>query len=67
MDNSGTYSTPCPTCGGTVEWWWYSSDCRGNPGGSGIHCTKCKRNFSRKEWESVELDPRPQEEPGSGG
>lgn len=60
-DRWGGYKTPCPNCGGTVEYWYFGSDCRGNPGSSGIQCMECKRNFTYEEWCKVaaeELKPK---------
>ncbi len=62
MDDWGTYDIPCPTCGGPVEWWYFGPDCRGNPGSSGINCTKCKRVFTREEWKAIELGHKLHEE-----
>lgn len=35
------------------EWWWFSPDCRGNPGSSGSKLTvlKCKRKLTEKQLE----------------
>lgn len=34
----GKIKEACPVCGGTVEWFEYGADCRGNPGSSGARC-----------------------------
>jgi hypothetical protein len=49
-DKWGNYKTPCPDCGGVVEYWSFDSDCRGNSGGSGIQCKQCSRSFTYDEW-----------------
>ncbi|MFY9457668.1 MAG: hypothetical protein WAP23_01940 [Candidatus Spechtbacterales bacterium] len=54
--SSGTYTTPCPNCDGEVGYFWYDSDCRGNPAGGGIQCKKCKREFTSKEWQIIASD-----------
>lgn len=53
-DKSGTYETPCPDCGGKVEWWYFSPDCRGNGPSSGINCNGCKKKFTADEWKNIE-------------
>jgi hypothetical protein len=49
----GDYKTPCPNCGGIVEYWFFDSDCRGNEASGGIKCKACKRDFERDEWEVI--------------
>ena len=53
---SGAYKTPCPNCEGEVKYFWYDSDCRGNPGGGGIQCKQCEREFTVKEWQILASD-----------
>jgi len=50
LDRCGTYKTPCPKCGGEVEYWYFVLDCRGTPNSSGIQCKKCGKKFASKEW-----------------
>ena len=52
-DSWGDYKTPCPRCGGVVEWWFFGADCRGNGSSGGIACKKCKKSFTRDEWKKV--------------
>ena len=50
-DERSIYKTPCPDCGGEVEYWYFDGDCRGNPSSSGINCKgKCKKSFTKEEW-----------------
>ncbi len=49
LDASGTYPTPCPDCGGLVEWWFFDADCRGNDSSSGAECRGCRKQFSPEE------------------
>lgn len=56
--DSGTYSAPCPTCGGVVEW----GRIEGSLGANVIHCTKCDRVFTNPEWAAIELGRRAHEE-----
>lgn len=61
MDQEGTFSVPCPTCGGVVEWWHIE----GSLGASGINCTQCHRIFTKLEWAAIESGRRMHEEEGS--
>ena len=56
MDDWVVYDTPCPICGGVVEWWYVAPDRRGNLGGRDINCKNCKRVFTHEEWEKIEHD-----------
>lgn len=38
----------CP-CGGRIEHYTISGDCRGNPGIAGIECQSCRREFTQLE------------------
>ena len=56
-DRWGTYKTPCPNCGGEVEYWFFGGDCRGNGPSGGIACKgKCKREFTVPEWGAIARD-----------
>jgi hypothetical protein len=52
-DSWGNYETPCPTCQGVVEYWFFDADCRGNDSSGGIACKSCKRHFEVDEWEKI--------------
>lgn len=59
MDEWGTLDKPCPNCGGVLEYWSFSADCRGNSGSSGIKCRTCKKEFTGKDLqEEVEEKER---------
>lgn len=60
----GIYETQCPEypellcgqrCGGQVEFWDFGPDCTGNAGSAGIRCQQCQKEFSREEWDRIEL------------
>ena len=53
-DSWGDYETPCPECGGVVEYWFFEADCRGNDSSSGIICKSCQHKFSRASWLAVD-------------
>ena len=57
LDRWGSHETPCPDCGGEVEYWYFDCDCRGNPPSSGIACKKCGRRFTKEEWSAIEPPP----------
>jgi len=42
LDAWGTIESSCPSCGGNVEYFYFSSDCRGNPSSQGFECKSCK-------------------------
>ena len=46
-DCNGREDKACPKCNGPVEWWFFDSDCRGNPPSKGARCLLCnsKLNF----------------------
>lgn len=50
LDSFKIIEEPCPLCGGKVESWFFSSDCRGNEPSSGLNCTTCKRAFNESEY-----------------
>ena len=39
-DVSGIWKGACPWCGSDVSYWYYGSDCRGNPPSGGAICEK---------------------------
>lgn len=47
------YRTPCPQCGGTVHFWSFGADCRGNDADSGVACRQCERRFTQEEWRAA--------------
>jgi endogenous inhibitor of DNA gyrase (YacG/DUF329 family) len=53
MNDYKSFKTPCPKCGGVVRYWELDADCRGNPGGAGIDCQACGKEFSREEWSKI--------------
>jgi hypothetical protein len=52
-DSWGTYTTPCPYCGGRVAYAFFGPDCRGNDGSSSIHCEGCKNSFTVEQWDRI--------------
>lgn len=53
----GTYKTPCPNCGGVINYWHYGADCLGNPSYGVIKCKgECQRDFTKAEWEIIASD-----------
>lgn len=52
--SSSNYKTPCPECGGIVEHWAFSSDCRDPNGSSGIECTRCEKVFTAEFWKKLD-------------
>jgi len=41
LDDKGVLKNGCPECKADLKWWYFSSDCRGNPSISGCECKKC--------------------------
>ena len=55
MSEWGEYKTPCPKCGGTIEYWFFPSpDDRHEDDSFGAQCRKCRKNFTSKERREIE-------------
>ncbi len=54
MTEWGEYKTPCPKCGGTIEYWFFSSldNCRENDS-FGAQCRKCRKIFTSEERREI--------------
>ncbi len=49
---------PCP-CGGVIERWEFSSDCRGNPPSSGYECSVCHATWETRGEITIKKDRTP--------
>jgi len=47
-DGWGNCDWPCPHCGGTVEYWYFAPDCRGNDLSGGVQCKSCGKKFDSR-------------------